>query len=229
MYGYSSGYSYSDGSAILGAVLGILAVAWIVIVLVAVFVIVCQWKIFSKAGQAGWKALVPFYNMWTMNKVIFGEPYGWLMFASAVALIPFVGAIAALAWYVYLNIQFAKAYGKPGSFCLLLFFLPIVAYPMLAFGSAQYVGPQAPFFAKNGQSGWNQNSGAWGGQNYQNQQNAWAQSAQQWQQGAWSQSQQTGWTQQPQQTQWAQPQQGQQPSQDTWESAPSSDNSNPFV
>lgn len=204
--------------------------------LVAVVITICQWRLFSKAGQAGWKILVPFYNTWTMNKIIFGEPYGWLMFASLIAFIPFVGTVAALVWGVYVNIQLAKAYGKSGAFCLLLLLLPIVAYPMLAFGSSQYCGPQAPFFAKNQQvGGWNQSgTGTWGQQNQWGQQNAWGQQnqqnvcGQQPQANQWSQAP----TQQPQANQWGQaptqqPQQGawgqapaQQPQRDAWGQAP---------
>lgn len=217
-------YSYWDDQAVASAILDIFAVVWIVIVLVSVFIIVCQWKIFSKAGQAGWKALVPFYSGWVFNQIIFGPQFGWLMFAYFVGVIPIVGSLAMLAWTVYTYVKLANAYGKSGGFGAFMVFFPVIGLPMLAFGSSQYCGPQAPFFAKNQQAGgWDQSgTGAWG------QQNAWGQ-----QQNAWGQQpQQNAWGQQPQANQWGQapaqqPQTNQwgqaptqQPQQDAWGQAP---------
>lgn len=177
MYDYDYSYYTSPGDAgIVAGIMGMLGVLWLIILAVCVIMLVCQWKIFSKAGQPGWKALIPFYNMWTLNQIVFGEQYGWLMFASFVAVIPVIGSILALAWYVYMTIQMCKAYGKSGGFAALIIFLPVIAYPMLAFGDAQYMGPQAPFFSKNGVAVPN---GQW--QNPQQaqwqtpQQNAWGQ------------------------------------------------------
>ena len=45
---------------------GVLAAASIVSVLVSivsyVLIVIGWWKIFTKAGEAGWKSLIPFYN-----------------------------------------------------------------------------------------------------------------------------------------------------------------------
>jgi hypothetical protein len=35
-----------------------------------VFMYVCYWKIFVKAGQPGWASLVPFYNIYIWFKII---------------------------------------------------------------------------------------------------------------------------------------------------------------
>ena len=221
-------YSYWDDQAVASAILGIFAVVWIVIVLISVFITVCQWRIFTKAGQPGWKALIPFYSGWVFNQIIFGPQFGWLMFASLIAFIPFVGSLAMIAWTVYTYVKLANAYGKSGGFGAFTVFFPVIGLPILAFGSSQYCGPQAPFFAKNQQvGGWNQSgtgTGAWG------QQNQWGQQPQQ---NAWGQQpQQNAWGQQPQANQWGQapaqqPQQNawgqtpaQQPQQDAWGQAP---------
>lgn len=216
-------YSYWDDQAVASAILGIFAVVWIVIVLVSVFITVCQWRIFTKAGQPGWKALIPFYSGWVFNQIIFGPKFGWLMFASLIAFIPFVGSLAMIAWTVYTYVKLANAYGKSGGFGAFMVFFPVIGLPMLAFGSSQYCGPQAPFFAKNQQvDGWNQSgTGAWGQQNQWGQQNAWGQQPQQ---NAWGQQPQANqWsqapTQQPQTNQWGQAP-TQQPQQGAWGQAP---------
>ena len=58
---------------------------------------------FRKAGEPGWKALVPFYNTWVMLDIA-GRPKHWFFWQ----LIPVVG------WFITLGIfiEFVKPYGK---------------------------------------------------------------------------------------------------------------------
>lgn len=252
MYEYDYSYSTGDTELVAG-ILGLFGVLWLVIAAVCIFLIVCQWRIFTKAGQPGWKALIPFYSGWVFNQIIFGPQFGWLMFAYFVGVIPVVGSLAMIAWTVYTYVKLANAYGKSGGFGAFMVFFPVIGLPMLAFGSSQYCGPQAPFFAKNQQAGgWDQSgTGAWGQQNQwgqQPQQNAWGQQPQanQWGQAPAQQPQQNAWgqapVQQPQQDAWGQmptqqPQSGwtgQAPAQNPWANTQNADpnqqdNSNPFV
>ncbi len=101
--------------------------------IVLVFSIVCMWKIFTKAGEAGWKTLIPFYNMYTEFKIAWGN--GWLFLLMLIPVVNFVIAII-------FEVKLAKAFGKGGGFAVGLIFLPIIFLPILAFGSAQYIGPQ---------------------------------------------------------------------------------------
>lgn len=57
--------------------------------LFAIIAIVGMWKLFTKAGEPGWKAIVPIYNSWTFLKL--GNQAGWW---SLVALIPIVGLVS---------------------------------------------------------------------------------------------------------------------------------------
>jgi len=38
--------------------------------------VVLMWAVFDKAGQPGWAAIVPFYNMWFWLKSAI-SPVGW--------------------------------------------------------------------------------------------------------------------------------------------------------
>lgn len=98
---------------------------------VGALIIAGQWIIFTKAGQAGWKSLVPFYNMYILM-IISGKP-GWWMF---LLLIPLVGAVI----FLLAMLSLAKKFGKKELFGVGLFLLPMIFFPLLAFGSAEYEG-----------------------------------------------------------------------------------------
>ena len=46
-----------------GGFMGFLATYSIVLIVVGILTIIAQWKIFTKAGEAGWKCLIPIYNL----------------------------------------------------------------------------------------------------------------------------------------------------------------------
>lgn len=87
------------------------------------------WKVFVKAGQAGWKSLVPFYNFFVLLQIA-GCPSWWfLMF-----FIPLVN----LYFMVVMYIRLAEKFGKSVLFGFALCFLGFIFFPILAFGSATY-------------------------------------------------------------------------------------------
>lgn len=93
------------------------------------FSILSLWKVFEKAEQPGWAAIIPFYNTIILFKII--RKSGWWVLAL---LIPVVN-ICIFAWLSY---KLAIAYGKGFGYALLLFCLPIVGYTVLGFGGAEY-------------------------------------------------------------------------------------------
>lgn len=103
-------------------------------VALTVLLIASMWKVFTKAGKPGWAALIPIYNTIVLLQVA-GRPVWWFL----LLLIPFVNIVVAI---MLLN-DLSKSFGRGIGTTLLLIFLPFIAFPMLAFGSAQYVGPAA--------------------------------------------------------------------------------------
>jgi len=89
-----------------------------------------MWKIFTKAGRPGWAAIVPFYNTIVLLKIV-GRPWWWLL----LFLLPVVNVIVAIVVYF----ELAKVFGKGAGYAVLLFLLPIIGFPMLAFGDAKYL------------------------------------------------------------------------------------------
>lgn len=112
----------------------ILICEMIVIIPIMVFMIICMWKIFTKAGQEGWKCLVPFYGTYVLTCEIAGKDTTTFV----LRLIPIINIYAAIVTYMAL----AKSFGKDDGFGFGLFFLGIVFFPWLAFSKTiKYIGP----------------------------------------------------------------------------------------
>lgn len=122
--------TYESQSA-FGAIFGgAFLMFWLV---VSVFMIVCMWKIFTKAGQEGWKAIIPIYNLYVLTQIV-GKPWWWLLLCC----IPFVNIVIG----IWLTNLLSKSFGKSEGFTIGLIFLGIVFYPILAFDrTITYKGP----------------------------------------------------------------------------------------
>ncbi len=139
-YGYSSPYS-SDAatSTVLGALGAFFGVIMLFVLVVGVLQIIAMWKLFTKAGEKGWKSIIPIYNLVIMYKISGVSP--WLLLIYLASFIPFIGTIAILILNIYQTHQFSKSFGKDAGYTVGLIFLPVIFYMILAFGSAEYVGP----------------------------------------------------------------------------------------
>ncbi len=142
-YNYSYNYTTSNpSSGGLAIFSGFFLVVWLI---VAVFMIVTMWKLFEKAGEKGWKAIIPIYNYWTLCEIV-GRPGWWslVFLLTAIPIINFIGWIPALIVAVIVSIDLVKSFGKEPVWALLVILVPIVGYPWLAFDkNTKYVGPAA--------------------------------------------------------------------------------------
>lgn len=106
----------------------------LVSLVITVLMLAGMWKIYEKAGQPGWAAIVPIYNIYVLTQIV-GRPWWWLI----LLLIPVVNFVIALI----LTWDLAKAFGKGVGYFLGLLFFGFVFYPLLGFGDAQYQGASA--------------------------------------------------------------------------------------
>ena len=125
----SFNYSYSSSGNPPGPVFWICWSAFVILMIAA------MWKVFSKAGQPGWAALIPIVNVYFLCKVA-GRPGWWLI----LMFIPLVNFIVL----IILDIYIAKNFGKGAGFGIGLLLLPFIFFPILGFGSAQYQGAPPP-------------------------------------------------------------------------------------
>ena len=95
---------------------------------ILLFFLFCQWKIFVKAGEKGWAAIIPFYSSYVLSKITFGN--GWMFLLSFVP-------IANVIFVILQNLKLAKAFGKGTGYGIGLIFLPIIFFPMLALGNSE--------------------------------------------------------------------------------------------
>ena len=131
--------------AILGLGIGLLIFVSIISIALAVLEIVGLWKSFNKAGQHGWAAIIPFYNIFVLIRTAKMEWWHFLI-VLAIACVTgventTVAGLASLAFVVYwfvINIKFAKAFGKGAGLGIVCTLFPYIGYMIVGCGSAQY-------------------------------------------------------------------------------------------
>lgn len=121
--------SDTTGSAANGAVAALGTGFFLVMLAIGLLMIASFWKIFSKAGEPGWAAIIPIYNIIVLLKVV-GRPLWWII----LMIIPFVNIVIG----IILAIDLAKRFNKSTGFAIGLIILPFIFYPILAFGDANY-------------------------------------------------------------------------------------------
>ena len=132
-YTYTTTTTNSTGGFLAGTTLVILM---LVMLVVAVLAIVAMWKIFEKAGEKGWKSLIPIYNSWILFELS-GKPGWWAL----VSLIPYIGFVIYLVLWIMAMLQLAKNFGKSTTFAVFgLIIFSFVGMLMLGFGDAKYTG-----------------------------------------------------------------------------------------
>jgi hypothetical protein len=133
LYSYSYNVDVSDGTG-WAVFAGAMLFVWLVVMVLAIVGIVAMWKMFKKAGQPGWAAIIPIYNQYTMLKVA-GRPGWWLIWY----FIP----IAQIVVSLIVAMDIAKAFGRSEAFGVVaLWLFSIIGYLILGFGKDAYKGPQ---------------------------------------------------------------------------------------
>ncbi len=118
-----------------------------------------MWQMFAKAGEAGWKALIPIYNFYIMFKIAWKGNMFWIWvlctflggffagmatnsimyaLANAFNLVSYI--ILIVLWY---NVSIA--YGHGLGYFLGLWFLQPIFLMIIGFGSSRFVGNRYAF------------------------------------------------------------------------------------
>ena len=120
----------NESTGLVAALIAGLGIFLVFFFAIIIFLMICHWKVFTKAGQEGWKSIIPFYNTYIQLQIT-KQPSIWMLYF----FIPFVN--------IYFTVKhihgLSRAFGKDVGFTVGLLFVPYIFYPILAFGDAKYV------------------------------------------------------------------------------------------
>ena len=131
---------------VLGGMYLIFAFVWWILQIIA------NWNIFTKAGEAGWKSLIPIYGDYVSYKIAWQTSYFWLNFILGILLSYVSNANLNESMFLSLivipltviNIMYcvklARAFGRGIGFAIGLILLQPIFLLILGFGSDQYYG-----------------------------------------------------------------------------------------
>ena len=109
------------------------------------------WGILSKAGRPGWHALIPFYNLVEVMRII-DQPWWWVIGLGLPAAVgPFLphewqfsASVLSFFFWVIICSGVARAFDRSWLFGALMVPLSVFLVPVLGFGKSQYHGPRGP-------------------------------------------------------------------------------------
>jgi len=138
--------------------LGIFIATAVIAAVIIILITIAEWKILTKAGEKGWKSLIPFYSIFVSHHIV-GMAHIWFILEMIIWFIETV--IAAFVefpeWFelsfmvltlvftlvseiIHIN-KMCKCFGKDTGFKIGMIFLPYIFSMIIAFGSAKYTHP----------------------------------------------------------------------------------------
>ncbi len=128
--------------------MAITIVLFIAVIALAFYVIyvIGLWKLFKKAGEEGWKAIIPFYNTYTLITIV-GLNWWWFLIdvlPALMVLIPGFAAFSSLAWIAQMLVKICIAsnlslkMNQSTGITVLLVIFPGIMYPVLGLGSSTW-------------------------------------------------------------------------------------------
>ena len=135
----NSTYSSADAvvaGGIMGALVNFLMTYAIIVFVIFILTIIANWVLFKKAGEKGWKSIIPIYNTVVLFKIAGISP--WWVLGYLAAIIPVIGGLVVVGITIYAMINLAKAFGKGAGFTVGLILLNTIFIMILAFGSSEY-------------------------------------------------------------------------------------------
>ena len=129
----------TDETLLQGILIGIGGTALLFSLIWYILVAISNYLLFKKAGYAGWKSLIPFYNIYIQQCITFGYEKRWFIL---LLLIPLVGPL----YGIYLVYSFGRSFGLSALQAVLyVFFTPIINLYLAFNDGSRYQGPQEFF------------------------------------------------------------------------------------
>jgi len=93
-----------------------------------VLAIVGLWKIFTKAGEEGWKAIIPYYNLYVLCKIVGGK-----FLRLIISLVLFIMSTGIMVMMSTIGIAMAAIYNSTSGLIVAIIITIICTLIMLAF------------------------------------------------------------------------------------------------
>ena len=117
----------------------------IALVGIAIIIFVANWKLFTKAGEKGWKALIPIYSTYVKIKITFNGSKNWLisgiilsffsdLLGVSTTLVLLMFLIATVI-NLYVSYSFILRYNTSTGMALLSLFFPVIIMSIVAFSN----------------------------------------------------------------------------------------------
>ena len=134
----------------------ILIILFLMAVCLLILTIIGYWEVFCKAGEKGWKVLIPFYNEYLLYKIAWKPSiclFKWLcLFLYEVVSITLkAGVLLEMLQLILPSIAFvltvmlchrlSKAFGHGFGYTVGIMFLPFIFVPLLGVGRSRYIRP----------------------------------------------------------------------------------------
>ena len=114
-----------DSSGLFAGISGLISFV------VAIALIIANWKIYETAGKPGWATLIPIYNLYVFCEIVWPQAP---LLAFVLCLIPGVNAIFAIV----LLYRLSRVFGQGLLFFLGLLFVAPIFLLILGFGDSTY-------------------------------------------------------------------------------------------
>lgn len=148
-------------TAIAAGAVSVAAIA-VITILLWILMAVARWRVFTKMGEAGWKAFIPLYSLYILLCRCWSKKGAWSMILGILvygifqagaylgagndtavmvcSLGEIVVGIYVIVMTVRSYIRVAKAFGHGTGFGIGLWLLPHIFTLILGFGSSAYIG-----------------------------------------------------------------------------------------
>ena len=148
---YIMGYYVS----MLALIVGILA-----ILILWVLLVVGHWTMFQKAGEKGWKSLIPIYSDYIVFKMVWNTRSFWIYFIRAtlsmittgstlqgssnglMGIVSWISTFGMSIWAIIASAKTALAFGKGPAYAFGMVLLPSIFAAIIGLGSSEYQGPK---------------------------------------------------------------------------------------
>ena len=131
--------------SLVKTILEIALIALFIIFLLLIFRAIYRWVLFKKLGREGFESIIPIYNTIILIEVL--DLPLWMI------ILLFIPPIT-LVVPIFIAINLGKKFNKDTGFIVGLILLPIIFYPILAFGSSTFNSELSGIFESKKSNGY---------------------------------------------------------------------------